>query len=408
MKKYLILLIITMLVLSACKPDMSPERITKDINGAMNDCAKSPEKEQAGCYATIAEVFRTTDPDKGFQTCSLIKDDDTKRGCYDDLLKAQNDPKIKLNICLKVNMPDLKQACLDDASQALMEVDSESAFQACSAMPEPKNSERTPKQDCIDKLIQVQNSIDAKLAICKKVDNIDWKKTCIEQIANEEANATKAIAICDEIKNDDNFKQHCYGGQESKSANLDTDAKLTICDIRPKTEKDNCYRSIAEQLLDADPVKSVEICNKITDTNSKSNCLNNFMSSPEIVKANPTLAITLCDSQPISTKSRCYNDLARTFSGVNPKQAVEICKKLSDDVQISDCYSNVWFSFSQIVAENYDYTISLCKVLSLKKDDCLQRTVGVFMDLDRARAEATCKLMSAAGSSSCLQQVQRK
>lgn len=407
MRRYLILLIIAALILSACKPDLSPERIAKDTAGAMNDCSKASEQEQAGCYSTISEVFRATDPEKAFQICSIIKDDGTKRGCYDGLLKSQNDPKIKLNICLKIDIPEFKQACLVDVSQALRGVDSEAAFQACSAMPEPKNSERAQKQDCIDKLIAAQNSVDAKLAICKKVDNNDWKKICIEQIASEEADPKKALAICDEIKDDNNFKQHCYGGIEGKSAALGTDVRLSMCDIRPGSEKDNCYRSIAQELLDTEPAKSVEICNKITDTNSKSNCLNNFMSSPEIVKANPAMAISVCDSGPISMKSRCYNDLARTLSGANPKQAVEICKKLSDDVQISDCYGNVWFAFNQMVIENYDFSISLCNILTLKKDDCLRRVSGAFMDVDRAKAEAVCKLMSSASSSGCLQQVQR-
>jgi len=59
------------------------------------------------------------------------------------------------------------------------------------------------------------------------------------------------------------------------------------------------------------------------------------------------------------------------------------------------------------VAQNYDFTVSMCNVLTLKKDDCLRRIVGVFMDLDRSKAEATCKLMSTSSSSGCLQEVER-
>jgi hypothetical protein len=78
---------------------------------------------------------------------------------------------------------------------------------------------------------------------------------------------------------------------------------------------------------------------------------------------------------------------------------------LSDNVQISNYYSNVWFSFNDIVVQNYDFTISLCNALTSKRDDCLRRASEAFMNTDKTKAEAICKLMSASSSSGCLQNI---
>jgi len=186
---------------------------------------------------------------------------------------------------------------------------------------------------------------------------------------------------------------------------LSVDTRLAACDVRP--DKDNCYRGIADSLWETQPSKSLEICKKISDSNTKNGCLNNFMGSPELIKANPTIAEEVCSSSSLTMKSNCYNNLAQTLSGVDPKQGALICQKLSDDVQISNCYQNAWFSFDSVILQNYDFAISLCNILTLKKDDCLRRTSEVFSNSDKAKAEAICKLMSASASSGCLNNIQR-
>lgn len=260
--------------------------------------------------------------------------------------------------------------------------------------------------NCYFKLAEVlaANNTDISLQACSSISNDALKKNCLEQLASKEENPTKVLEICNKIIDDNDLKQHCYGMIDTNSGNLSIDTLLTMCDVRTGRDKDDCYRNIADGLWETSPLKAVEICQKILSS-EKNNCLNNFMSSPELIKANPDIAETICSSSSLTMKSNCYNNFARALSAVDPKKAAEVCKELSDEVQISDCYGMAWFSFDSIIAQNYDFAISLCNVLTLKKDDCLRRTMQVFMNSDRTKAKAICKLMSSSASSECLNEV---
>ena len=276
------------------------------------------------------------------------------------------------------------------------------------AMEFCKTSPLDKMDECYYNAAQIlyENNPDVSIQACLAISDEGFKNKCIGDLANKEENQNKLLELCNKITNDNGFKQNCYGKIDTKSGELSIDAQLSMCDVMTGMNKDGCYRNIADGLWETSPLKAVEVCQKISGS-EKDNCLNNFMSSPELIKANPAIAEEICSSSSLSTKSRCYNDFARALSGANPKQAAEICKKLSDDVQISDCYGSVWFSFDSVVLQNYDFTISLCNVLTLKKDDCLRRASGVFMNSDRTKAEAMCKLMSASASSGCLNSVRR-
>jgi hypothetical protein len=187
--------------------------------------------------------------------------------------------------------------------------------------------------------------------------------------------------------------------------NVNSDTQLMMCDSKTGSDKDNCYRGLAEGFIATEPSKSIEICNKITDKSSRDGCLNSILSNPEIIKSDVNRAIGICDLMTL--KDRCYMYVADTTSAIDPKKAAQICQKLSDDVQILNCYNNVWFSSSSLVVSNYDFTINLCKVLTLKKDDCLNRMVPFFIDSDRTKAAEICKQMSSSASSQCLQSVNR-
>lgn len=324
------------------KPEPSDKDIMNDPAAAMKFCQESPEVKQNDCYMKVAEVLGPNNKDAAFLACSELTDSPT---------------------------------------------------------------ENTVKRDCIEKLIQAQNNTDAKLDICKKIVEEGWKKDCLESLVNEEQNPEKAVEICNVLADDKNFREHCYGAIYAHSENLSSDTELAMCEKKTGKDQSNCYWGIAKDLWMTNAPKALEICNRITDSVEKDNCLNEFISTPELVKASPDLAVSICDS--FTLKSRCYTDVARVISGTDPKKAAEICKKLSDDVQKSDCYGNVWFSFNSMVVSNYDFTVSLCNALTIKRDDCLQRIVGVFIDLDRAKAEATCRLMSEVSSPGCLQSVSR-
>lgn len=400
---YLILLLIAVLFLSSCKPDLSDERIKTDPVGVMNDCSQAPDNEQIFCYNKISEVLQKINPDKAFQACSGIKEDNSKKGCFESLYKAQEDAKIKLNLCKKINIPELNRNCLEDVANELQTINPELAFQACSALPDAKVFENSPQGDCVEALVKSQNNTDIKLNLCRKVQQ-DWLKNCIEIVAYDEQDSKKAVEVCNEFKDDQKFREHCYAGIISNSESVDINVKLSMCAAKTGTDKDNCYRSASEELQITQPAKSVELCKKISDLNTKNSCLNNFIGSPELIKANPTLAVSICGS--LTLKSNCYNNVARTLSGTDPKQAAAVCQKLSDDVQISDCYGNVWFAFNDIVVQNYDFTISLCNILALKKVDCLRRASSAFTNVDKTKAEAICKLITDSSSSGCLQEVQ--
>ena len=251
------------------------------------------------------------------------------------------------------------------------------------------------------------NNTDVSIQACLAISDDGFKKQCIEDLANKEENPIKVVEICNKITGDNSFKQHCYGKIDTNSGNLSVDTRLAVCDARTGSDKDNCYRGIADGLWETEPSKALEVCKKISDSNTRNGCLNNFMGSPELIKANPTIAEEVCSSSSLSMKSNCYNNFAQTLSGVDPKQGALICQRLSDDVQISNCYQNAWFSFDSVILQNYDFAISLCNVLTLKKDDCLRRTSEVFSNSDKAKAEAICRLMSSSASSGCLNNIQR-
>ena len=67
-------------------------------------------------------------------------------------------------------------------------------------------------------------------------------KNCIEDLANEQENQTKAIEICNSMKDDTRFREHCYGVINANSESLNIDDQLLMCDSKTGLDKDNCYR----------------------------------------------------------------------------------------------------------------------------------------------------------------------
>lgn len=343
MKGVLAVLVLAVFAAGCIGQGMTAESILANPAAAMADCAKAPADKMDDCYMLISDVLRT------------------------------------------VNVT--------------------ASYEACSGVSSPQNTQKNPRQDCVQGLIDAQNDTDVTLEVCRLIDRDDWKKSCIEDLANKEQNQTKVIEICGEIS-DNNFRQHCYGNI-GNTPGVGADVKLLVCDSNTGTEKDNCYRNVAEGLFETDLPTAIDACNRIADSSSKSACLNIFISSPELVKANTDLAISTCGTFSTVSKNRCYNDLAHTLSGSDQKKAAYVCQKLGDDVQISDCYSNVWFYSNQLVIDNYDYSVSMCNVLTLRRDNCLNNIVSALIDVDRAKAEATCMLMSASSSQNCVNGVHR-
>jgi len=266
------------------------------------------------------------------------------------------------------------------------------------------------QSNCYLKIAEVLalNNTDIALQACLAINkdtNEGDRKNCIENLANKQTEQLKAVEICNSFKDDTRTKEHCYGGIRANSGSLSTDTQIAMCDSKTGTDQADCYAGIADSYWLNNASKALEICNKIIDESYKERCVNSFSSSSEIVKLNPEIAMIVCDS--LVLKSRCYNNVANALASSNPKQAVEICKKIKDDIKISDCYGSVWFYSDDLTINNYDFTVNMCSVLTLKKDDCLRRIVGVLMDIDRTKAADTCKLMSSSASSSCLQDVGR-
>lgn len=276
----------------------------------------------------------------------------------------------------------------------------EKALEFCASSPDDK------KDGCYLYTADILGKNDTLLAVpaCMNLSGEGDRKNCIDMLVAEENEAIKAIEVCNAFASDRNFREHCYGAVSSKNE-LDIDAQLLMCEKKTGSDQGGCYMNIANQFWQTNVSKALEICQKITTGSERDNCLNYFINIPELVKANPELAASTCDL--LTFKSRCYNDVARAISASDPKQAAEICKKAGDDTQISDCYNNAWFYSNDLTINNYDFTVSMCNVLTVKKDDCLNRIVGIFIDINRDKAAAVCKLMSASASSSCLQSVQR-
>lgn len=252
------------------------------------------------------------------------------------------------------------------------------------------------------------NNADIALQAClaiNKENNGGDRKNCIEELAIKQTDQLKAVEICNAFKEDFRTKEHCLGGIKANSGSFSTDSQVAICDSKTGTDQADCYAGIADNYWLTNASKALELCKKITDETTKERCINSFSSSAEIVKMNPELAKIVCDSLVI--KNRCYNNVANALASSNPKQAAEICKKIKDDIPISDCYGNVWFYSNDLTINNYDFTVGMCNVLTLKKDDCLRRIEGVFIDINRTKAAEVCKLMSVSASSGCLQEVGR-
>jgi hypothetical protein len=299
---------------------------------------------------------------------------------------------------------DQKDNCYMAVSGALHTANVTASYEACTGVSSPQNTQKNPRQDCVQSLINAQNDTGTTLGICRLIDRDDWKKNCIEDLSNSVNDQTKRIEICNEI-NDSNFRNHCYGPISESSSNISLDTKLQLCAAR--SDSDNCYRNVAQDLFATAPAMGVNVCNKISDSNIKESCLNSFLGHPELIKANPDLAEGICGSFSALMKGGCYNNVAQALSTTDPQRAAGICKKLGDDTQISNCYGSVWFYSNNLTLENYDFTVGLCNVLTLRRDDCLNRIVGVLIDVDRAKAAATCLLMSPASSPGCLNNVHR-
>jgi hypothetical protein len=302
---------------------------------------------------------------------------------------------------------DQKDNCYMFISDVLRTVNVTASYEACAEVSSPQNTQKNPRQDCIQGLIDAQNDTDTTLEICRLIDREDWKKPCLEELASSVEDQAKAIAICNEMMNDTKFREHCYGAIVAGASIISYDSQLSMCEAKSGTDRDNCLRGLAEQFLETNLTRTIELCNRISDSGFKNSCLNNFISSHELVKANTDLAVLTCGSFSTVSQSRCYSDIAHALAGTDPKKAAYVCQKLGDDILISDCYGNVWFYSNTLVIDNYDYTVSMCNVLTLKRDDCLNRIVSVLIDIDRAKAEATCLLMSAASSQNCVNGVHR-
>jgi len=249
------------------------------------------------------------------------------------------------------------------------------------------------------------NNSDTALKACLLVNDDGDKEQCVEDLALAQSEQIKAVEICNSIKEDAKFKEHCFSKIITNFPTISTETQLIMCDSKLGVDKDNCYRSLAEGFIPTDPSKSIEICNKINDKSSRDGCLNSILSNPEIIKSNVDRAVGICDLMEL--KDKCYMYVADTVSAIDQKRAAEICQKLSDDVQILNCYNNVWFSSSSLIISNYNFTIDLCKKLVLKRDDCLNRIIPFFIDTDRTKAAEICRLMSSSASSICLQSVNR-
>jgi hypothetical protein len=243
----------------------------------------------------------------------------------------------------------------------------------------------------------------ACLSISTAKDDGDMKN-CIEELAGKQTEQLKAVEVCNALKNDTKFRENCYGRIMANFPTLDTGAQLAMCDAKTGTDKDNCYRGLSENFLLSNVSKSIEICNRISEKSTKDSCLNSIIGNPEIVQANPSLSVSICDS--LTLKANCYNYVAQTVSGTDTKQGALICQKLSDDNQILNCYHGAWFGFNSIVLQNYDFTISLCNILTIKRDDCLRGASEAFMTTDKTKAAAICRLASASASEGCLHVVQ--
>lgn len=238
---------------------------------------------------------------------------------------------------------------------------------------------------------------------CMGISDENNKKGCLEMAAGRASSPLEGIEICNNLRDDTKFREHCYGAIYANVGGVDREAELVMCDSKQGSDRDNCYRGIAEEYLITNATKSVEICGKISDASDRDSCFNAIALTAEVVRAQPDVAVSACDAMTL--KSRCYSDVARILSGSDSKGAVEVCKKAADEVQISDCYGTVWFYSDTLVINNYDFSISMCSVLSTMKDNCLNKIVVAFMDVDRSKAKAVCNLMSSAAASSCLRNV---
>ena len=332
----IILLLVLALSLSACTNLLSDENILKDPASAMKACEKMSGDDIKGCYGRISEVQSIANHTIALQACNMMPDDDSKRGCTDNLIRMQVDEESKLDVCKNTGVPDFKRQCLED-------------------------------------------------------------------LAAKSNDTKKALEICNEIKDDNNFREHCLNVIAGNLKDTDVDSKLIMCDSREGNNRDYCYQEIGTGLFETDTSKAIEVCNKISSSSIKNNCLNYFMSSPELIKANPALSIRICDSMTL--KDNCYRNVAGTLSATDPQTAALICKKMSDEIQTSDCFSQVWFQFDSRVQSNYDFSVGLCNSLDLKKDDCFRRMAGVFTSTDPAKAEALCKMISDSTSGGCLNQI---
>ncbi len=274
------------------------------------------------------------------------------------------------------------------------------------ALESCKKLSETKQKDCFFLIAETLKFNNTQIAVqaCLSLPDENDQKGCVEDIAKQQTDSEKAIEVCNSLNEDQRFVEYCYEIIAS-SKTLSIATQQSICNSKSGSDKDNCYEGLAQIYFRKNVTIAVNLCKQVSDAARKENCFNTLTNSPELVKANIELALYACEFY--LSKSRCYTDVARIVSGVDPKVAVVICKQLTDEVQVMDCYRQVWFSSNSLVLDNYEFNIQLCSFLQTKKDDCLQEVVRVFIDADRDKAEDVCRLMSSSASSTCLQQVKR-
>lgn len=277
----------------------------------------------------------------------------------------------------------------------------EKSLEAC------KNLQDRKQIDCyrfVAETLKTENP-DIAVQACLLMGDENEKKGCLDDLVYAQTNQNKAIEICNSMKEDVRFREHCYNEIMSKFGEIGTETQLVMCDSKSGMDKDNCYRRIAESFIATEPQKSVDICNKISDVSTRDGCLNQILSNPEIIRANVNFAMSVCDK--LTLKSRCFMYVADSMTGTDPKQAAQVCQKLTDEGDRMNCFGMTWLNSNGLVMNDLDFSISLCDTLKVKRDDCLRRLVAVFIDTDRKKAAEICKLMSSSASSQCLLEVSR-
>ena len=239
--------------------------------------------------------------------CDTIKyDSELKQICLDTL--AYNDALQKKDetLCEKIVDSEIKTKCYDQIYLSIAISESDTKF--CDKI---ENSEI--KQNCLDQLLAFSGRTLKSAAECNAIKDIKLKQTCLDGFYFENSINNMTKDSCGLVKNKE-LRERCENTIEKKVEVAEATQKQIVGTYQTVEEKlEECGSMTGQKATDcndkvnfslAQKNKDISYCNSISDSSSKSDCIeinsasiNNFYLKQATLNSDPSLCNKILDSE---------------------------------------------------------------------------------------------------------------